>query len=116
MVETVRVPPEQVTHVAGREALALRGEVVPLGRLTGLLGLDAAAPTPEVSILVVRTPTGPLGIVVDQFHQNTDVILKPLGGLLTATPGYCGTALLGDGLVLLVLDVKELNHRAAANG
>lgn len=29
-------------------------------------------------------------------------------GLLAEVSGYCGTTLLGDGRVLLVLDLKEL--------
>lgn len=116
VVETVRIPRQNIAHVANRQVLVLRNDVVPLATLTTLLSLPEDAPAADVSVLVVRTSTGPLGMVVDQFHQNTDVILKPLEGLLTATPGYCGTALLGDGLVLLVLDVKELNHRAAAVG
>lgn len=121
VVETVRVDRHEVTRVAGHPALALRDTVVPLVRLDELLGAapgelgrdGAGATDAPLNVLVVRTATGPLGLVVDTFHQNTDVILKPLEGLLAGTPGYCGTALLGDGLVLLVLDVKELNSRAA---
>jgi two-component system chemotaxis sensor kinase CheA len=37
-----------------------------------------------------------------------EVILKPLEGMLANIGGYVGTALLGDGRVLLVLDLKEL--------
>jgi hypothetical protein len=37
-----------------------------------------------------------------------EVILKPLEGMLAMIAGYAGTALLGDGRVLLVLDLKEL--------
>ncbi|WP_432546563.1 chemotaxis protein CheA [Kineococcus sp. SYSU DK004] len=114
VVETVRVDRADVSHVAGRPVLALRDDVVPLVDLGALLGAGAGTGTGALNVLVVRTPTGPLGLVVDRFHQNTDVILKPLEGFLAGTPGYCGTALLGDGLVLLVLDVKELNSRAAA--
>ena len=36
------------------------------------------------------------------------VVLKPMQGLLSATRGYAGTTILGDGSVLLVLDVKEI--------
>ncbi|WP_432511315.1 chemotaxis protein CheA [Kineococcus sp. SYSU DK001] len=114
VVETVRVDREEVTRVAGHPVLALRDEVVPLVSLGALLGTGGDLDAEALNVLVVRTGTGPLGLVVDRFHQNTDVILKPLEGFLAATPGYCGTALLGDGLVLLVLDVKELNSRAAA--
>jgi two-component system chemotaxis sensor kinase CheA len=37
-----------------------------------------------------------------------DVILKPLEGLLSGVPGLAGSTLLGDGSVLLVLDLGEL--------
>ena len=42
-------------------------------------------------------------------EQNAyQVILKPLDGVLAGLSGYSGTALLGDGGVLLVLNLKEL--------
>lgn len=113
VVETVRVPAASVSRIADRPVLALRDDVVPLARVTDLLDLHSAEVRGDLNVLVVRTATGPLGLVVDRFHQNTDVILKPLDGVVAATPGFCGTALLGDGLVLLVLDVKEMNDRAA---
>jgi two-component system chemotaxis sensor kinase CheA len=114
VVETVRVPPSSLSRVADRPVLALREEVVPVAELTDLLDLPATERAGDRNLLVVRTATGPLALVVDQFDRNTDVILKPLEGFLAGTAGFCGTALLGDGLVLLVLDVKEMNDRAAA--
>ena len=35
-------------------------------------------------------------------------VLKPMQGLLSTARGYAGTTILGDGSVLLVLDVKEI--------
>ena len=113
VIETVSVAREQVRFVAGRQVLALRHDIVPLTWLASLLDLPTGDGA-NLNVLIVRTPSGPLGLVVDRFQLDTDVILKPLEGLLTDAPGYCGTAMLGDGLVLLVLDVKELNDRAAA--
>jgi two-component system chemotaxis sensor kinase CheA len=37
-----------------------------------------------------------------------EVILKPMEGMLSRITGYSGTCLLGDGRVLLVLDLKAL--------
>jgi two-component system chemotaxis sensor kinase CheA len=37
-----------------------------------------------------------------------EVILKPLDGLLSGMPGIAGTTLLGDGRILLVLDIAEM--------
>ena len=49
-----------------------------------------------------------MGLVIDDFREGMDVILKPLQGALAGMRGYSGTALLGDGRVLLILDLKEL--------
>ena len=45
---------------------------------------------------------------VDAIRDRLDVVLKPMQGLLENARGYAGTTLLGNGQVLLVLDVKEL--------
>jgi two-component system chemotaxis sensor kinase CheA len=37
-----------------------------------------------------------------------EVMLKPVDGLLADVPAIAGTTLLGDGRVLIVLDVVEL--------
>ena len=48
------------------------------------------------------------GLEVDRIGERLEVILKPLDGLLSGMPGITGTTLLGDGRVLLVLDIGEL--------
>jgi two-component system chemotaxis sensor kinase CheA len=87
----------------------LRDSVVPLLRLDRLLGMDEAAEAPgDVAVLVVRVRGQAVGLCVSAFGEGMEVILKPLDGILAKIGGYCGTALLGDGRVLLVLDPKEL--------
>jgi two-component system chemotaxis sensor kinase CheA len=45
---------------------------------------------------------------IDAIQDRLEVVLKPLQGLLASARGYAGTTLLGDGRVLLVLDLKEV--------
>jgi two-component system chemotaxis sensor kinase CheA len=45
---------------------------------------------------------------VDAIRDRLDVVLKPMQGLLAGARGYAGTTLLGNGEVLLVLDMKEM--------
>ena len=45
---------------------------------------------------------------VDAIRDRLEVVLKPMQGLLANARGYAGTTLLGDGAVLLVLDLKEI--------
>jgi len=110
-VETVRVPRASVRGIKDNLVTVLRGRVVPLKSLNRLLGLAApplANDSDELAVLVVRLGEDYLGLLVDDFHETTDIILKPLAGVLGGLRLYSGSALLGDGSVLMVLNVKEM--------
>jgi two-component system chemotaxis sensor kinase CheA len=49
-----------------------------------------------------------MGLIVDEFLEATDIILNPLDGILGGLRGYAGTALRGDGSILMVLSPAEL--------
>jgi two-component system, chemotaxis family, sensor kinase CheA len=49
-----------------------------------------------------------IGLGITAFGEGMEVILRPLEGMLAKIVGYTGTALLGDGRVLLVLNLKDL--------
>ena len=53
------------------------------------------------------------GLEVDRLGERLDVMLKPPEGLLAGVPGIDGTTLLGDGRVLIVLDLHEIFGNAA---
>jgi len=111
VVETVRLPRHLVRLVKHQKTAVLRDRVVPLFALNDLLAI-AADPRPnaddELAVLVVRVGNEPVGLIVDDFEEVVDVILKPLPGELGKLTCYAGTALLGDGSVLMVLNPKEL--------
>ncbi|MGL4604895.1 MAG: chemotaxis protein CheW [Iodobacter sp.] len=111
VVETVRVPAQDIHLIKQQRAAVLRGRIVPLYGMDLLLQLPnppAANDDGEFAILVARVGGETLGLIVDGFAQTIDVLLKPLEGPLAGMAGFAGTALLGDGSVLLVLDIKEL--------
>ncbi|SEH25590.1 chemotaxis protein CheA [Magnetospirillum fulvum] len=112
IAETVRIPRDSIRHIKQSEAFVLRDTIVPLLRLDTLLGLERNVwfgdPTEEDAVLVVRIGNTLTGLVVDHFREGMDIILKPFDGILAGLPNYSGTALLGDGRVLLVLNLKEL--------
>ncbi|CCG07185.1 chemotaxis protein CheA [Pararhodospirillum photometricum] len=115
IAETVRIPHTAIRRIKRSEAFVLRDAIVPLLRLDELLGLaprySPHAPQEEEAedaVLVVRLGGTLTGLVVDHFREGMDIILKPFDGILSGIRGYAGTALLGDGRVLLVLNLKEL--------
>lgn len=111
VVETVRVPRTAIHRIKQMRTAVLRGRIVPLYALNDLLGVPAeplANDEGEVAVLVVRLLGQYVGVIVDDFDATLDLILKPMDGILSGLAGYAGTALLGDGSVLMVLNLKEL--------
>ena len=110
--ETVRVHRDNVQRFKQSEAFVLREAIVPMIRLDNLLGIPATQwfgdGNEEDAVLVVRIGGNVVGLVVDHFREGMDIILKPFDGILSGIQGYSGSALLGDGRVLLVLNLKEL--------
>ncbi len=111
IVETVRLSQNQIYSIKQSETFVLRDMIVPLVRTSRLLGIsDGSGRQSELglAVLVVRVKGALVGLAVDQLRESIDVILKPFDGFLSGLRGYAGTALLGDGRVLLVLNLKEI--------
>lgn len=111
VVETVRLPSADIRTIKRQKTTVLRNRIVPLVSLNHLLAVPAeplANADGEFAALVVRIGGEQVGLLVDDFREVVDVILKPLPGELAKLNSYAGTALLGDGSVLMVLNPKEL--------
>ena len=111
VVETVRVPRMQMRTIKQKQTTVLRGRIVPLLSLNDLLAKNEPQlpnEDDEFATLIVRIHGEHVGILVDDFRETADIILKPMIGILGGLPGYSGTALLGDGSVLMVLNPQEL--------
>ena len=109
VIETARVPCDLIRPIGATEALVWRDRTVPLLRLSETLDIPpAAARPPEVRVIVVSLAGQTGALEVDGFGERMDVMLKPLDGLLAGMRYFAGTTLLGDGRVLIVLDLQEL--------
>ncbi|MDQ7048169.1 MAG: chemotaxis protein CheA [Enterobacterales bacterium] len=107
--ETVRVSADNITRIKHNEAIVLRDKLIPLLRMRDLLGLQTRAKQQtELSILIVEYNGAEIGLIIDNFLEGIDIIQKPLDGVMGAFPIYAGATLLGDGRVLLILNVLEL--------
>jgi two-component system chemotaxis sensor kinase CheA len=111
VVETVRLPATAIQSIKQQRTTVLRGNIIPLISLNSVLGLDKPQQKneeDEFALLVVKSQGEVLGLLVDDFSEVIDIILKPLPGELANMPIYSGSALLGDGSVLLVLNPQEI--------
>ncbi|WP_246159023.1 chemotaxis protein CheA [Reyranella soli] len=108
VVETVRVGRSAISPVGAARAMVLRDRTLPVIDLGQALGRGARAPEGDTNVLIVAVAGQLGGLEVDRLGDRMDVMLKPPEGLLAGIPGIDGTTLLGDGRVLIVLDLGEI--------
>lgn len=111
VVETVRVPRRNIRSIKEFSATMLRGRLVPLKSLNRMLEIPRNPLTnsnDEYAVLVVRFGNDVLGVIVDEFRKTVDIIQKPLTGVLSGLSVYSGSALMGDGSVLMILNLREV--------
>jgi two-component system chemotaxis sensor kinase CheA len=107
--ETVRLAAGAATSVGQARAFVLRDRTLPLIELAASLGdFEASDPTGDLEVVVVQAGGQAGGLRVDRLGERLEIMLKPVTGLLGGAAGIAGTTLLGDGRVLIVLDLAEL--------
>jgi len=111
VIETVRVPRSSIRTFKQSKTAVLRGRIVPLKSLNAFLGI-AAIPRSnsddEIAVLLVQAGNAELGLLVDGFQETMGVIQKPFSGFLSGLSAYSGSALMGDGSVLMILNIREI--------
>lgn len=101
-----------VEDVNGASVYRLRGTLLPLVRLTDVLGVESDRSDGHVLIAVLQADTKRFGLVIDRVLNTEEIVVKPLGSQLKALGTYSGATILGDGRVALILDVQALARRA----
>ena len=112
--EMCRVSKNEIRYLRGNETAVLRGQVIPLIRLRKLFsGNSDVFPQEERDhelVVVVTCGNEMLGFIVDDLHERMETIVKPMDGVLAQMPGFTGTALMGDGRVLLVINPEGISR------
>lgn len=107
IAETVRIPAKSITPVRSGEACVLRNRTIPILRLGDIVGCAARARSEEL-MLVLELGAAVVGLVVDSIGERFETLLRPPAGLLKAVRGILGTTVLGNGRIVMVLDLEAL--------
>ncbi len=109
VIQTLHVPVDTIKTINRKPVIVLRGNVLPLVRLSEVFGHKSILEDPDFSyVVVVRWGKAQLGIIVDRLIGEQELVVKSLSTLLGETPGIASAAILGDGLVALIIDIKGL--------
>jgi len=118
VVESLRFPRSDVTRIGGRDTLRVRDRIVPLLHLAELFGVPASERGEAYAVIVGRGEKR-LALTVDRLRGQQDVVIKALDAAVSeSVVGVAGATILGDGRVVLILDVASLfeGRRTRARG
>lgn len=96
---------KQIERIHGTRVYRRREQLLPIAYLNEVLQL----PTPEnqeaVNIVVLQAEDRQFGLVVDGISDTQEIVVKPLSKQLKGLTTYAGATIMGDGRVVLILDV-----------
>jgi len=114
VVESIRLSPEELDSVNNREVIRLRDRVLPLVRLTSLFGNGKGADeSGRMYVVVVGRAEKRIGLVVDRLLGRQEIVIKSLDEFVGDAEGIAGATIMGDGRVVLILDISGLIERNA---
>jgi two-component system chemotaxis sensor kinase CheA len=114
VIEITRATGEEIHRVDQREVLRLRNQVLTLVRLNNLKGIHAVEPAKKVTknfIIVIGAAEKHFGLVVDQLVGEEELVIKALPADIVASDLVSGASILGDGTVVLILNVPAVLSR-----
>lgn len=104
-----------IEYIDGVAVLRLRDRLLPLVSLQTLLGLEPAGEPPaEACIIVARVGAFTFGVIVDRVFDTEEIVVKPVASVLRHLKLYSGATILGDGSVILILDLKGVSVETGA--
>ncbi|HEU4990986.1 MAG TPA: response regulator, partial [Luteimonas sp.] len=100
---------EGATYSYGGEQYALHDLGVLLGH-----GAAKAEGQLQMPLLLIRSGDLRAAVCIDQVVGNREIVVKPVGPQVASLPGIFGATIMGDGSVVVILDIAPLVRRQAA--
>ncbi len=113
VVELVKASPEsdhRIEMINATPVLRLRNRLLPLVSLrkTLKLGEDDTAHHGHAFIVVIQAANTVFGIIVDKVFDTEEIVVKPVSPILRAIDTFSRNIILGDGSVIMILDLNSL--------
>jgi two-component system chemotaxis sensor kinase CheA len=105
--EIARSSEDEVHQVDNYEVLQLRNQVLPLIRLGHRPG-EAAVGHGKIFVLVISLSERKFGLIVDALEGEEELVIKALDDQTVATELVSGASILGDGRVVLILNIPAI--------
>ena len=94
--------------VNGEEVIEHNDDIYPIVDIAEAFEVPDAKTNGDGMLVRIRESERQVALKCDAVTQQEEVVVKPLEGILSGTPGLSGTAVLGDGNIVHILDVVTL--------
>ena len=111
VAEIARARESDVHQVQNYEVLQLRDRVLPLVRLGYAPGGDEKSASGKIFVLVISMGERKLGLIVDRLEGEEELVIKALDDQTVATDLISGASILGDGRVVLIVNLPAIVER-----
>ncbi len=114
VVEISRINDQEIHRVDQREVLRLRDQILTLVRLEHLSRLRAIESEPKKKkhfVIVIGSAERRFGLVVDSMVGEEELVIKALPSDIVSSDLVSGASILGDGTVVLILNVPAVLSR-----
>lgn len=113
--EVIEVDPTAVRELENNEIVPYRDGTLPLVRLSHVFGLRGA-PRARLHVFVVGRGAAAVGIAVDRVIGQKEIVVRTFGDQLIKVNGVTGATELGDGRIVLILDIASLVREMRSRG
>ena len=114
VLEVLRVHRENIYSVNQKPVIKMRDSVLPLVSVEEVLSGFEQKDENRIwqYVVVVGIAEKRYGIKVDSLIGQKEVVIKSLGNYFGKVQGIAGSTIMGDGSVVMIVDVNELLHIA----
>lgn len=120
VVELVRAghnSEHKIEIINGSPILRLRNRLLPLLTLSRLLNLESRTDielSRDAYVVVSQVGNTLFGLIVDQVYDTEEIVVKPVAPILRDINVFSGNTILGDGSVVMILDLNGITGTMAA--
>ncbi len=111
VAEIARARESDVHQVHTYEVLQLRNQVLPLIRLGQAPDPGTGAESRKIFVLVISMGERKLGLIVNSLDGEEELVIKALDDQTVATDLISGASILGDGRVVLIVNLPAIVDR-----
>lgn len=109
IVKNIEVKSQEIKYIKGQEVISIDNKILLLFRLRRQFQLPVDDDKNNIFVVVFEKRGQYIGIVVDELLGKQEVIVKSFKSkLLDNTRGFAGATILGDGSIILIIDVNSL--------